>query len=631
MIDETILYLPSTVGVSWDPDICVGEPLKRVFSKVLRYDFGKAYTTSGVSKTNNEIIDLVRAERPKYVLWPSSMYEIRESTFQAIRKEGALVIGWFFDDECRFDDYSKWWIPYLDYVLTNDKESIGRYEKLGAIAMHILVTSNPEVFKRLEVQKTYDVSFVGSKIADRGSLVDQLIASGIQVQTFGKGWSGGYVSLDEMVNVYNASGINLVFTKSYGVNACPQLKDKIFNVCMCGGFLLCEYVPGIEGFYEVDKEIVCFGNIDEATAKIAYYLDHEVERQAIAQAGWERAQRDHGQATWLLRIFEEIEESTRSGNQRAIDHRRQLDMPRHIRRQPSAYHLRWAKALARKGCHQDRWQEELDLALFYDPKSVEAHWLRLIGRLPVLMRPSLIRLGSGLRTLKRSLYSCLAAIPVLGKIKHALNKCRSMYATILKRMHWLPWEISLRLQGYSACFQIFTDMTLPEKLLLYRLAHSLRRGSVIVEVGSYLGGSSTFLAVAAKKRGCVVYCVDTWLNEGMSEGQRDTYAAFLSNTQRFADEIRPLRGRSVEMAEKFSEPIELLLVDGDHSYSGCRSDLEAWLPKLESGGIVVFHDFGWAAGVQRTVQEMVKPIEESPGHVMENIYWAQVNPRGEPQ
>ena len=420
MIDETILYLPHTVGVAWDPDVRAGEPLKKIFSKVLRYDFGKSYTESGVLKTNAEIIDLVRAEHPKYVLWPSMNYEILESTFQTIRKEGAFVIGWFFDDECRFDDYSRWWISYLDYVLTNDKEAVKKYQELGATAMHFLVTSNPEVFKRLEVEKRYDVSFVGSKIADRGSLVDQLMASDIRVQAFGRGWSTGYVSLDEMVNIYNASKINLVFTKSSGIGTRPQLKDKIFDVCMCGGFLLCEYIPGIEEFYEVDKEIVCFRDIEEATAKIRYYLDHEAERQAIAQAGWERAQRDHDQVTWLFRIFEEIEKDTKSGNRRVIDNRGQLDMPRHIRRQPSSYHLRWAKALMIEGYDQDRWQEELDLAFFYDPENKRARWLSVIGRFPALVRPGLIRLWAVLGRLKQVLRSLLAAIPILRRIKQTL-------------------------------------------------------------------------------------------------------------------------------------------------------------------------------------------------------------------
>lgn len=435
MINRTILYLPHTgcvnsplkkhereldARVNWDPYIRLGEPLKKAFSKVLSFDIGKSYAGYGVARTNNQIFDLVRAHRPKYLLWPSMSYEILESTFQAIRKEGAFVIGWFFDDECRFYDYSRWWIPYLDYVLTVDKESVRKYQELGATAMHLLVTSNPEVFKRLEVQKRYNVSFVGSKIADRGSLVDQLMAKGVQVQVFGGGWSSAYVSLDEMVNIYNATKINLCFVKSYGLSTRPQIKCKIFDISMCGGFLLCEYVPGIEEFFEIDKEIVCFTDIEEATGKIRYYLDHEAERQAIAQAGWERAQRDHDQSAWLFRVFEEIEKDTNSGNRRVIDKPEQLDMPRHIRRLPASYHLRWAKVLMMEGYEKDRWREALDLALFHDPENVQARHLSMIGSLPAFVHPDLIRLWTALRRLKRALRSRLAAIPVLRRIKQRL-------------------------------------------------------------------------------------------------------------------------------------------------------------------------------------------------------------------
>jgi predicted O-methyltransferase YrrM len=210
-------------------------------------------------------------------------------------------------------------------------------------------------------------------------------------------------------------------------------------------------------------------------------------------------------------------------------------------------------------------------------------------------------------------------------LKRALRKCRGLAKSALSRLRWLPWELRLRLHGHGPCLKIFTHLTLKEKLLLYKLARELEPASVIVELGSYLGASAACLAAAAKERGSVVYCVDTWMSEAMSEGPRDTYAEFISNTQRYAEQIHPLRGRSLEIAEKFPEPIDLLFLDADHSYAACRSDAEAWLPKVKPGGMVVFHDFGWAEGVQRTVREMVKPIEQSPSHMMENIYWARIN------
>ena len=438
MINETILHLPPTDfggtrlekfeqelygsdGI-WNPEFRYSKSLRKIFSKVIQYDYAKKQVELGILRSNSELIQVVRSEHPKYLFWPSMSYEIQETTFQTIRREGSFVIGWFFDDECRFDEYSRWWIPYLDYILTVDKHSVKKYQELGATAMHLLVIPNPEVCRRLEIEKRYNVSFVGAKIVDRGSIVDQLKAKGVQVQTFGRGWSKGPVSLHELVNIYNASKINLCFVKSYGVTTRPQMKSKIFDICMCGGFLLCEYIPGIEDYFEIDKEIVCFRDIDEAMDKIRYYLSHETERQAIAQAGWEKSKREHNQTAQLLKIFEEIESDTRSGKQRIIGKPGHLDMLQQIRRLPSLYHLRWARVLMREGFAQKRWQEELDLALFYNPRNIEVHLLTLIGHLPAFIRPALIRLWNALGGLKRTLRAHLAGISVLREINQRLSR-----------------------------------------------------------------------------------------------------------------------------------------------------------------------------------------------------------------
>lgn len=57
------------------------------------------------------------------------------------------------------------------------------------------------------------------------------------------------------------------------------------------------------------------------------------------------------------------------------------------------------------------------------------------------------------------------------------------------------------------------------------------------------------------------------------------------------------RGR-VQWIEKFSyeafrkcnQPLDFLLIDGDHSEAGVRRDWEDWSPLVKAGGVVVFHD-----------------------------------------
>ena len=189
-----------------------------------------------------------------------------------------------------------------------------------------------------------------------------------------------------------------------------------------------------------------------------------------------------------------------------------------------------------------------------------------------------------------------------------------------KYCYWMPV-----LKGNKGCFNIFTHLTKTKRLLLYKLALSLCRNCVIVEVGSYVGGSSTFLASAATEKNGMLYRVDTWKNEAMSEGLRDTYNEFTKNTKTYEKWIVPLRGESVEVAKNFDKEIDLLFIDGDHSYEAVKSDVEAWFPKLKDGAIVVFHDYGWAEGVKRVVKEMVKPIQIGKGNnELPNTYWTRI-------
>lgn len=70
--------------------------------------------------------------------------------------------------------------------------------------------------------------------------------------------------------------------------------------------------------------------------------------------------------------------------------------------------------------------------------------------------------------------------------------------------------------------------------------------------------------------------------------------------------------------DKDNPMVDLVFVDGDHSYAGCAGDIRAWMPNLRPGGIMVIHDFDKAAndptefgrkhaypGVDKAVRELL--------------------------
>lgn len=183
-------------------------------------------------------------------------------------------------------------------------------------------------------------------------------------------------------------------------------------------------------------------------------------------------------------------------------------------------------------------------------------------------------------------------------------------------------RVAIWRHGLSSAATIETHLTMEEKLALFNLVRT-KRPRVIVEIGSYLGASSCFMAaaIARYRLNSRLYCVDTWRNDAMSEGARDTYEEFLHNTAPFSQAIRPVRQMSVDAAKEFREQIDLLFIDGDHRYAAVREDWTCWSRHLGETAVVAFHDIGWAEGVQRVVAEQVSPLAAFEER-LPNLYWA---------
>jgi predicted O-methyltransferase YrrM len=130
---------------------------------------------------------------------------------------------------------------------------------------------------------------------------------------------------------------------------------------------------------------------------------------------------------------------------------------------------------------------------------------------------------------------------------------------------------------------------------LFRAAAATSRNGRIVEIGSWKGRSTVWLAAGARLSGARVYAVDPHTGS-FEDPDAATFAEFRANLARagLADLVEPLVMTSAEAARVVDGPIELLFIDGDHSYEAVHLDAARWLPKLGEGGIVMFHDVGTA-------------------------------------
>jgi predicted O-methyltransferase YrrM len=145
-----------------------------------------------------------------------------------------------------------------------------------------------------------------------------------------------------------------------------------------------------------------------------------------------------------------------------------------------------------------------------------------------------------------------------------------------------------------------------ELRVLFDLAAGLPHGAVALEIGSYLGASACYLAAGIAEVGGHLFCVDTWRNETMPDGVRDTFAEFQVNTHGVRRCITAVRKSSGELSKADIQiPLSLVFIDGDHAYACVKHDFERVQDWTAESGIVAFHDFANRdyEGVSRVVGE----------------------------
>ncbi len=166
------------------------------------------------------------------------------------------------------------------------------------------------------------------------------------------------------------------------------------------------------------------------------------------------------------------------------------------------------------------------------------------------------------------------------------------------------WETYLRVFVHppAALISIPGYLHPVEGRCLHWLAGRVPKQGLALEVGSFKGKSTCFIASGLAPSAHLA-CVDTWHNDAMPyDPPGDYMSEFLENVSKYLDVIETHRGRSKDVSASWHRPIDLLFIDGDHSYEGCSTDLKAWLRFVRPGGWVAFHDSS-EEGVAQAISE----------------------------
>ena len=146
-----------------------------------------------------------------------------------------------------------------------------------------------------------------------------------------------------------------------------------------------------------------------------------------------------------------------------------------------------------------------------------------------------------------------------------------------------------------------------EGLALYAAAAAYAPAGPVLEVGTYCGKSTIYLAAAAGQAGQTVITVDH--HHGSEEnqpgweyhdpslvdprtGRLDTLPHFRATLAGAGldEQVIAIVGRSADVARLWGAPLGMLFIDGGHTDAAAQADYESWGPWIAPGGALAIHD-----------------------------------------
>ena len=141
---------------------------------------------------------------------------------------------------------------------------------------------------------------------------------------------------------------------------------------------------------------------------------------------------------------------------------------------------------------------------------------------------------------------------------------------------------------------------------LLRWAEKFSNFGPILEIGTYCGKSSLYLALGAQKTEQYVFTIDHHqgseehqLNEeyfdneiyDFSKKRVNTFPLLIKNINKLnLKNIVPIVSESKNSSFNWKTNLGMLFIDGGHSFESVNNDYECWESKIAKGGCLAIHD-----------------------------------------
>ena len=242
-----------------------------------------SYNKSNKTHPNFDVLKTIRSKCgiPIVVIWNDSLSKGSKRLF--LQMSGSVDLNVLMDSQILLSEYP-------------------------GVSQHLRVwTPNDEnLFRPRGEARDIDVSFIGSTGSYRdirNTFLDHIDERKIPLLRTGGQLTP--ITLDEYAETMRRSKISINFSQS--IPGTHQLKARVFEILFSGSLLMEPENPETTMFFDPMVNYVSFSTKEDLADKISYYLEHDDERQKIAESGYRRAVTEYNHSQFWNKVMSELE------------------------------------------------------------------------------------------------------------------------------------------------------------------------------------------------------------------------------------------------------------------------------------------------------------------------------------
>lgn len=255
---------------------------------------------------NQALITAANYYQPDYLLVIKGDTLFSE-TIDHINKLGVITINWYPD---WFDSW-KWIIhhaPAYSVFINCCQETYRRLNQAG-IKNYYLAFAAPTMKRRSKIKKIYPLTFIGQHTPRRELYFQPLAKLGLRI--WGPRWENSSlrhlahppVSVAVTHEIIQQSHLVVNILNGSDRHQPTAINIRTFETTALGTCLLVRADSLLPRYFKPNKELITFTSPRNLYQKAVYYLNHPLEREKIALAGYNRILKDHTFAKRLKQLF----------------------------------------------------------------------------------------------------------------------------------------------------------------------------------------------------------------------------------------------------------------------------------------------------------------------------------------